>query len=248
MGPPCRGRVLQPMLLTCAALAACRTLPCGGGEARDVNALTAQQILERVAQVCAQCKTYRDTGCVTTVFVRGDGSRTDKKPFSTAFVRPDRYRFEFTSQMPGMGKRYRYIVHMDANGVRTWWDVRPGVKKGSSLMMAVAAATGVSGCSALTVPRLLMPGQITGGSLAYLDEPSRLQDGKLDGIECLRIKGEAVRGSPMTVWLDKTTLLVRRIDTSHQFPTFRTETTTTYSPAIDVEIDPEELAFDPPGN
>ncbi|MCX6930594.1 MAG: hypothetical protein NT154_46420 [Verrucomicrobia bacterium] len=37
------------------------------------------------------CKSYRDSGAVTNVF---SPQHTDVKPFRTAFVRPDQFRFE----------------------------------------------------------------------------------------------------------------------------------------------------------
>ena len=63
---------------------------------------SAKQILDHVAKTYADCKSYRDSGVVKTVFVQQDGNRTEEKSFTTAFVRPDRYRFEFTD---ATGKR-----------------------------------------------------------------------------------------------------------------------------------------------
>ncbi len=64
----------------------------------DVHKLdspTAAQILARMDKVYANCKSYRDTGVVKIVFAETDGSHhTVKRPFATAFVRPDRFRFE----------------------------------------------------------------------------------------------------------------------------------------------------------
>jgi hypothetical protein len=50
----------------------------------------------------------------------------------------------------------------------------------------------------------------------------------------------------MTLWIDKKTFLVRRIDTQTKFGYFRTEKTTTYDPVIDGEITDKMLEFDPP--
>ena len=49
---------------------------------------SAKQIVERMVKTYADCKTYRDTGVVKTLFVKNDGNYTVEKPFTTAFVRP----------------------------------------------------------------------------------------------------------------------------------------------------------------
>jgi hypothetical protein len=41
-------------------------------------------------------------------------------------------------------------------------------------------------------------------------------------------------------------MLVRRIDQQTQFDTFRVQKTTTYEPQINIEIGPDDLAFDYP--
>lgn len=50
----------------------------------------------------------------------------------------------------------------------------------------------------------------------------------------------------MTLWVDKATFLVRRIDAQHKFTGFRTEETTTYDPVVNAQITDELLEFDPP--
>ena len=73
-----------------------------------------------------------------------------------------------------------------------------------------------------------------------------MEDAKLDGVNCFRIRGK--HGPElMTIWIDSATFLVRRIDQAHVFENFRTEQTTTYdAPAINRPVSGELLAFDPP--
>ena len=54
-----------------------------------------------------------------------------------------------------------------------------------------------------------------------------------------------VRG-PQTLWIDKATLLLRRVDEQTTFETFQTETTTTYEPVINGTVSEELLTFNPP--
>jgi outer membrane lipoprotein-sorting protein len=53
-------------------------------------------------------------------------------------------------------------------------------------------------------------------------------------------------GGSTTLWIDKATFLIRRIDRSTQFPTFHTVQTITYRPSINVEIPDSALAFNYP--
>ena len=52
--------------------------------------------------------------------------------------------------------------------------------------------------------------------------------------------------NPITLWIDKKSYLVRRIDEQAKFNNFRTDQTTTYDPTIDGKITDKMLEFDPP--
>jgi outer membrane lipoprotein-sorting protein len=227
----------------CCLITATVVLAAGADEPKP-QALTAQDVLDRVAKAYAGCKSYHDSGVVKTLFVQADGNRTVEKPFATAFVRPDRFRFEYKDKAGG-GPERCYIVWRKGKEVQTWWDVRPGVEKPPSLGLALAGATGVSGGSAHTVPALLLPKEVGGRRLTDLAEAKRVEDAKLDRVDCFRIEGKFA-DSPTTLWIDQESFLVRRIDAREQFPDFRTETTTTYHPAIDEDIPDKKLEFDPP--
>ncbi len=234
----------------------------------DHQGLSAGEILGRMASVYATCATYQDSGCVTMAFVGGGArDRIEKRPFSTAFVRPSRFRFEFTE-----GRGHRFLAVADGAETRTWWDVQPGVKSDSSLELALAGATGISGGAAHTVPSLLMPDRVGGARLTELIELRRLEDAKLADADCFRIEGvrpferdperqELARQqvlkitgqdlgiptyAPHVLWVERSTFLLRRIDDSVQHATYRTETTTTYEPRLDAAVAERQLAFDPP--
>src|SRR5436309_3249582 len=63
--------------------------------------LSAAEILQRMAQTYAACNSYQDSGSVVTVFRSRGGERTTTRPITTAFVRPDRFRFEFQDSLDG---------------------------------------------------------------------------------------------------------------------------------------------------
>ena len=213
------------------------------GEPEHV-ALTAAEVVERMANAYADCVTYHDLGSVRTIFVQADGERIVKKPFRTAFVRPDRFRFEY-SEPTRSNSESRYIVWSNGEDVQTWWDITPGILEPQSLEIALARATGVSGGSAHTVPALLMPDQIGGRRLTDVSDARRIEDARLEDIDCFRIQG-LLGSSSATLWIDKNTSLVRRIDSQAEFDDFSTRTTTTYEPVIDGEVTAGMLAFDPP--
>ena len=221
----------------------------------EQDAFTADQLLDRMSKAYATCKSYRDSGTVKNVYIRADGEQTVEKPFTTAFVRPDRFRFEYRDQKTN-NRQYRYIIWSDGKVVQTWWDVRPGIEKPDSLAMALESATGVSSGAARRMPGLLISDPLGAGwEIKRLRDLKRLDDAKLDTVDCFRVQGETgtrtqtpvtfTRG-PVTLWIEKSTFLVRRIDEQGKFDTFRTEQTTTYDPVFDGEITDKMLEFDPP--
>lgn len=220
---------------------------------------TVAWIFQNMEQVYADCTTYSDSGVVKTIFFRAEGERVIEKPFTTAFVRPDRFRFEYVEQREDR-RESRYIVWENGPLVQVWWSIGPAEFLDcvdSSLSLALAGGTGISGGSAHTIPALLLPDEIGGWRLMDMTEAERIEDAYLDEVGCevtaasgsgtefYRIQGEFVT-SPMTLWIEKETFLVRRIDKQNQFDDFRTKTTTTYSPAINGDISEDMLKFGAP--
>ncbi len=215
-------------------------------------------ILRAMEKVYASCRTYRDSGAVRTGIVTDGGRAGSERPFTTAFVRPGRLRFSFTD--PGLGERASsYIVWSDGADVRAWWDAKPGVRRQRSLREALAPAAGISGGSSVRIPGLLLPAELGEGPL--LIAPERIEDGDDRGVACFRIRGESrktpytlsmgsrvltVRSERVTLWIDRATYLLRKVEESRTFETYSSEATTTYTPEFDVDIPPSELAFGAP--
>jgi outer membrane lipoprotein-sorting protein len=219
-----------------------------------IDSSTAKHIITQMAEIYQFCKSYSDTGVVKTVFFARDDKFIDDKVivvtnFSTAFVRPDQFRFEFSSKAPIPGAKLdRYIVWANGSDVRTWWNAKPGVKKEVSLEMAIAGATGVSSASAHTIPVLLMPKEIGGWRVTELQQLNRIADAPLKDVDCYRILGkhEYFDSDLITLWISKKTYLIYRIEKTDNFPDFRTEMTTTYEPKVNVVIDEAKLDFNAP--
>ncbi len=217
--------------------------------------MTSERTLAAMAETYARCATYRDSGRVLTRFLHPDGTldRVAERPFRTAFVRPDRFRFEFRDRLNDASRWFRFIAWAQGEDVGMWWDARPGVRRPGSLGLALAAASAVSGGSSHAVPALLLPGRGIGPRLADLADVVSLGDGEVGGAGCHRLQGSfplpqegRQEASPMTLWVDRGTLLIRRIELSAQAEGTRTEVVMDYHPEAGVAIGDDELAFAAP--
>ena len=90
-----------------------------------------------------------------------------------------------------------------------------------------------------------MPGKFQMRPLTALERAERIEDRKLGNDDCFRIAGDYF-DSPTVIWIDKKTFLIRRIDSSMQNKTFRTEDTVTFEPIINQKIPAKMLQFDLP--
>jgi len=227
---------------------------------RSSDSLTAEQIVELATQVYARCDSYRDSGNAATKYTSDEREWTAEKPFETVFVRPSRIRFEF-KDMSASDPPPSYIIWADGNDVRTWSDVQPGVNKPPTLREAFAGAAGVSQGTSHRVPSMLLPDPSAPKSALEMSYARRIENGEVDGFECFRIRGQSIRTprtlglgdtavvlreNSSTIWIDKQSYLVRRVDESNGYESFRTETVTTYSPEINVDIPAEKLQFGAP--
>jgi len=232
----------------------------------------ADQILARVASAYAQCRSYRDEGVVATTFYN-DRKRTERRPFSTRFVRPDGFLFEFRSRR-GEDDWDQYAVWNENGQTRSWWSVRPGHEIVKTLGLALAGATGVSGGAAHRVPRLLMPA--LGGRPAL--GPARVvASSEASQLHCVVVEIPQHLGGVEQLWIDETSFLVRkvveprhaleppsgaaldglksidpaimeRIERAYSTKAVQVEveTVTMYEPVFDVDIERADLIFVPP--
>ena len=206
--------------------------------------LSAKEILDRVLKTYAKCETYSDSGEVSITFIENTGKRIDIRPFTTAFIRPDRFRYQYQANH-APNKVSRYLIWRKGDDVRSWWDITPGGQKPQTLGLAMGGAAGVSGGSSTTVPGLLIPKEVGGSPLIALTELKRGEDEKLDGTDCYRVEGMSFK-TPLTLLIEKKTFLLRRITEFNDFGNFQTEQSTSYKPTMGEKIPDEALVFDPP--
>jgi hypothetical protein len=225
--------------------------------------MDAGELLKGMFAVYARARSYVDRGVVTTTFILKSGRRTNRRPFMTVFERPHRFRFEFTDE----DMKSRLVLWLDRPPAKIVWTVRPEVEE-MDLHMAIAAAAGISGGSAVTVPGMLMPelGEGFCGAAA-IEEPLHTGEQEFEGVRCLVIEGH--RGSSgHKLFVGAEDLLIRRIvETAHfgqqehesaratlpdemrgEFgewspdQAFDTESETVYEPKLDAVIDPGAFA------
>jgi len=211
----------------------------------QAQAPSVRQIMDQMISVYATCNTYIDEGEVRTIFHQPNGKRTVSKPFSTAFVRPSEFRFEFKDRR-GEDEWNSYIVWKGADSVKTWWSIKPGTETPPNLSLALAGATGVSGGSAMTVPALLMPEMTMGNRIKSLSNLTLIGEEEVNGNTAYRIEGTDSRKNTLTIWVNRDTLLIVKIHQTNKLPNgVETETTTSYKPQANVSAE-GKLAFNPP--
>mgnify|MGYP001096355021 CR=1 FL=1 len=214
---------------------------------------TPAQVLAKTFKTYAEAKSYEDEGEVVQVFIeqiliQPTGKWTVKRPFSTRFVRPKLYRYEFSERKgDGEDERTRYVIWSDAAPGRSkhWWTIQPEIKV-DSLETSIGGAAGVSGGSSLTIPALLMPDAIKGNILAMLKDLKPAVEEVVDGVACVKIEGNFAGIYQQTIWIDKKTALVRKLYHTFKIPNATVQQTTTYKPRINVDIAPKEFEFTPP--
>ena len=109
----------------------------------------------------------------------------------------------------------------------------------------MASAAGVSNGSAITVPGMLMPNEITWRRAIRVNQPKRIDDDIVDSTDCYRVQDLILGAIPTTLWIDKKTFMLRKIYREHKFDDFRTEETTTYKPILNGEVENDLLEFKP---
>jgi outer membrane lipoprotein-sorting protein len=221
-------------------------VPVTGGVA-DV---TANEVLKRMTAAYARCRSYSDSGVMLTTF-RGEGQHASQRRFETYFVRDGGFRFEYTEVPSGtmlsrlIAHEERAVVWGDNHQAHQWWSIDESGPSESSLDMAIARFTGVSGGTSTTVPRLLLPQSVGTVSLADLDWSADVHVETTAQRACFKLDGR--RGADeIAVWIDRDSYVLRRVlENSALSGATKVEKVTVYEPSIDTAIDPVKFSFQP---
>jgi VWFA-related protein len=207
--------------------------------------MSAQEIIERMVEVYANCRTYSDVGEVSTERWR--------QPFLTAFVRPASFRFEFSRlrkegfPRPRKEEWDRFIARKEGNVEEAWWASysRSGP---ASLERTLLSMGFLSDGAALATPTLLLPNLFRGRSiLTALDELRLAGDDKVDGRKTFKLEGK-FHGKELKLWIDQSEFLILKIWRKVKFGSVEIETTTKYKPQVNGDISRDRLAFNPPSD
>src|SRR5215831_1015380 len=210
--------------------------------AQTSSPLTAPQILARVTSVYSSCRSYSDEGEVSTRVFAGPAPRPMIEHFSTAFVRPDAFRFEFRAGM--VSPDLRFIA----------WKFGPLEKSYRASVFQLAPVDDTlltlfqqSRGSSVTVPALLMPDLFHGpGLFASFTSVKLNGEEKIDGRRTFRIEAQ-LRSEPLTLWIDASQFVILKVEQKSKLDELNRETITRYRPVLNGEVSAEQLAFNAPG-
>ena len=162
--------------------------------------------------------------------------------FSTAFVRPDAFRFEFRAGM--VSPDLRFIA----------WKFGPLEKSYRASVFQLAPVDDTlltlfqqSRGSSVTVPALLMPDLFHGpGLFASFTSVKLNGEEKIDGRRTFRIEAQ-LRSEPLTLWIDASQFVILKVEQKSKLDELNRETITRYRPVLNGEVSAEQLAFNAPG-
>ncbi len=204
------------------------------------SSLSAYEILKRSEEIYSTSKSYSDKGHVQTIFYtkKGKAKFATKLVFKTSFIRPQKFRFEYAEDQAGILLN-SYIIWQNGVTVKSYWEVT-GEENPKSLSYAIAAATGVSGGSALNISSLLISNICREPLLTRIKKPVLLKDeNDENGVPSYRIKG----GRNEIIFIQKDSFLISKIIEYNEFDDFDTISTTVYRPEINQSIPETDLQF-----
>lgn len=226
----------------------------GLGETFDAG-----KILETAKAKYASLHSYTDQGAVVT-FYKSPTSATgssEKIVFDTAYVTPR--QFLFVSKKLSNGERL--AVWANGGDFNRWWSstrTAEDYPKGQGAMAFANSSYPTSGAVTLTAS-LLFAGSGLQSSLSEFSVPKAAGMETIAGHPCFKIAGQVglaygtgnvTGGHKATLWIDKDSLLVRKLfeDTPPDSGGFVTTTTTTFDPQSNPKVDPARFNFKVPSN
>ncbi len=214
--------------------------------------LTGEQILTKMLSEYATCNSYSDEGIVEDFIITKERTWTERRPFTTSFVRPSQFYFDYTEQINQTDTWNKYCVWEDQKGLHRWWSLDPTIKPYSNLGLALPVS--ISRLAAYNIPFLLRADlkrrshrfqRISDFHIAGEEIVDGRSTYKLVGIDWYPQMNDQLQ--PVTIWVDKQNSLLLKIHQKLQLQNsktgeaFEVETTTTYKPQINIEISPDRF-------
>jgi hypothetical protein len=200
---------------------------------------TADDVLKKMFEVYRECRSYRDTGVMTSA-IQGPlaaGVKTEK--FTTVFARPERYRF--TKSWIKDEEEQEQLVWRNGPEFQIRWNTRPNLKPAESPEMAIGLGHPQS---EITANMLMVDVK---HSLALDSVGHKLaEDEAIDGHACWLIEARTTKQQPAKFWIDKKSFLLRQFKHSRKAGVVMDERTITWQPEVNVDIPDSALQLDPP--
>ena len=192
--------------------------------------LKGPEIVAHMARTYAFCSTYQDTGSLRM------NDSTQNLRFRTAFVRPDRFYFEFARK-----PKNRFVLWKSGIRVFSWTKSQHSVVV-TDLDMGINGSAGASLGTSTTVPGMLFPEEMNGWvGLEPSSPDARLTGTKIiDGIACYEI---VPSGKSVTAFYVDTRLFLLR-KSIEAYPATHDEAVTFYEPLVNVPISQDTFQVD----
>ena len=200
---------------------------------------TADDVLKKMFEMYRGCRSYRDTGVMTSA-IQGPlaaGEKTEK--FTTVFARPARYRF--TKSWVKDEEEQEQLVWRNGPEFQIRWNTRPNLKPAQSLEMALGLAhpqSEITAAMLMADVRHSLALDTVGHKLAG--------DEAIDGHSCWLIESLTTKQQPAKFWIEKQSFLLRQFKHSRKAGAVMDERTITWQPEVNVDIPDSALQLDPP--
>jgi hypothetical protein len=218
------------------------------------QSLDARRIYDRMMNVYATAKTYRDRVTVTDVLFEPNGkdirSTTERAGVIAFDQLTNRFRFEYqTRKTTFLEPEDQYIVWSDGRSVKTWWTEYDSIATRPSSEEALEAATSVSRGLTKDLPGLVVQDSVrVGWSLGVMTNLQYLGMEKLNGKLCYQISGLDQSGKQLVLWIYESSGTLLGIDKgkdrlSSAYPGL---STLRFSPVLNQPIAGQDVASDIP--
>ena len=219
----------------------------------DDKALTSDALIEKSRAKYSALKSYSDSGVVITE-INGGSSIVlkERHTFTTYFRAPKQFFFDFKADPAASNDRF--VIWINGAEVNSWWkatgvhETYPQGQGATGFALATLPTKGASGI----IPPLLFSGL---QSILELKDTRLAGTENIEGRRCYKITGDfapayangtVTSTSPVIVWIDCDTLLIRRVfvDTPKESgPNIIDRSTTTFDPHADPDLKPELFRF-----
>jgi hypothetical protein len=173
------------------------------------------EILRRLAEKYARCKSYSDSGTVDFLDAKEEHERIQ---FKTDFLRPDRFRFKWQDYGPKHGKTERFSTLWSNKGNNSMHRVTRVSKfeELPNLRVGIANATGRSAGAAHMVSSLLMTEiQADSRHLLQLESHQLLRYENLNYVNCYVVQGSLLKQNDTKLWIATNDFSLRRAEEEH---------------------------------